>query len=63
MKASSVACCQVISNMSLNILYKIKPTIFMRGTEGIYETALTYGCMRSSQVWLTENCYVLPSVE
>lgn len=31
-KASSVACGQVISNLSLNILYKIKPTVFMHGT-------------------------------
>lgn len=55
MKASSVACCQVISNVSLNILYKIKPTIFMHGTEGICETAVTYDCTHSSQDWITER--------
>lgn len=63
MKASSVACCQVISNVSLNTLYKIKPIIFTHGTEGIYKTAVTDGCMHNSQDWITEKCYLLPSVE
>jgi len=49
--------------MSLNILYKIKPNIFMRGKGEIYEAAVTYGCVHSSRDLITENCCLLPNVE